>query len=193
MLPDVHQEYRSLSQSLNYAGADAEAARRDPNAFVEFCCTDPDGRPLKQAHIHREIQDFLSRHSKAIVELPRDHGKTVQLCARVLWELGRNPALRIKIVCATERIAEDRGRFLRRAIEDNSRLREVFPHLRPGQPWAATCFSVERPAEVIGASVVTLGVGAGLTGTRADLLICDDIVDVKSLTSAAERQRVKAF
>src|SRR5262245_57314576 len=193
MWPDVHQEFGHFSRVLTGAGAEAAAARRDPNAFVEFCCTDPDGRPLKQAHVHREIQDFLSLHAKAIVELPRDHGKTVQICARVLWELGRNPALRIKIVYATERIAEDRGRFLRRAIENNLRLRDVFSRLRPGQPWAANSFSVERPAEAIGPSVVTLGVGAGLTGTRADLLVCDDIVDVKSLTSAAERARVKAF
>jgi predicted phage terminase large subunit-like protein len=172
---------------------DPDEARWDPNAFVEHCCTDPAGRPLVQAQVHREIQRFLSAHPKAIVELPRDHGKTVQVCARVLWELGRNPALRIKIVCATERIAEDRGRFLRRAIADNHRLREVFPHLRPGVPWAETSFSVERPAEVIGSSVTALGVGGGLTGTQADLLVCDDIVDVKSLSSAAERFRVKAF
>src|SRR5262245_10822153 len=95
---------------------DLDEARWDPNAFVEHCCTDPEGRPLVQSQVHREIQRFLSAHAKAIVELPRDHGKTVQVCARVLWELGRNPALRIKIVCATERIAEERGRFLRRAI-----------------------------------------------------------------------------
>jgi predicted phage terminase large subunit-like protein len=193
MLPDVHQELDLVSGVLRGERDNVEAARRDPNAFVEFCCTDPDGRPLVQSHVHREIQDFLSANSKAMVELPRDHGKTVQVCARVLWELGRNPALRIKIVCATERIAEDRGRFLRRAIEENCRLREVFPKLQPGQPWAANCFSVERPAELIGPSVSALGVGAGLTGTRADLLVCDDIVDVKSLTSVAERARVKAF
>jgi len=60
-------------------------------------------------------------------------------------------------------------------------------------PWAETRFTIQRPADVIGPSVTTLGVGGGLTGTRADLLICDDIVDVKSLTSAAERTRVKAF
>src|SRR5262245_1240353 len=168
-------------------------ARHDPIRFVAHCCTDPDGRPIVQADVHRELQQFLTRSPKALVELPRDHGKTVQMCARVLWELGRNPAQRIKIVCATEAIAEERGRFLRRAIADNGRLRKVFPALRPGRPWAETRFTVVRPAEVIGPSVTTLGVGAGLTGTRADLLICDDIVDVKSLTSAAERTRVKAF
>jgi len=168
-------------------------ARRDPSRFAEYCCTDPDGRPLVQALIHCELQRFLTASPKALVELPRDHGKSVQMCARVLWELGRNPALRVKIVCANEAIAEERGRFLRRMIAGNASLRKVFPRLKPGQPWAETRFTIVRPAEVIGPSVTTLGVGAGLTGTRADLLVCDDIVDVKSLTSAAERARVKAF
>src|SRR5262245_15386012 len=189
----VHPQLDWVFHRIGDAITHVSTASGDPNAFIEHCCTDPDGRPLVQSLVHREIQRFLSAHSNAIVELPRDHGKTVQVCARVVWELGRNPALRIKIVCATERIAEERGRFLRRAIADNPRVREVFPRLRPGAPWAETCFSVERPAEGIGPSVTTLGVGAALTGTRADLLVCDDIVDVRSLTSAAERARVKAF
>jgi len=29
---------------------------------------------------------------RALVELPRDHGKSVQVCIRVLWELGRRPS-----------------------------------------------------------------------------------------------------
>jgi len=168
-------------------------ARRDPSAFVGLCCTDPELRPLTQSAVHRALQRFLSAHGKALVELPRDHGKSMQVCARVLWELGKNPALRVKIVCATEGIAEERGRFLRQAIAGNTRIRTIFPRLRPGAPWGETRFSVERPATVIGPSITALGVGAGLTGTRADLLVCDDIVDVRSLTSAAERARVKAF
>jgi len=168
-------------------------ARRNPNAFIQHCCTDPDGRPLVQSAVHWQLQKFLSDSPRALVELPRDHGKTVQVCARILWELGRNAALRVKIVCATEGIAEERGRFLRRAIAGNPLVRKVFPGLGPGEPWAETRFTIRRPADVIGPSVTTLGVGAGLTGTRADLLVCDDIVDVKSLTSAAERARVKAY
>jgi predicted phage terminase large subunit-like protein len=171
----------------------AYLVRRDASAFAAICCTDPELRPLVQAEVHCRLQDFLTQHPKALVELPRDHGKTMQVCARILWELGRNPTLRIKIVCATEAIAAERGRFLRQAIESNPRIHMAFPHLRPGEPWGQTHFSIERPANIIGPSVTALGVGAGLTGTRADLLVCDDIVDVKSLTSAAERERVKAF
>src|SRR5205814_2176918 len=37
-----------------------------------------------------------------LVELPRDHGKSVQACVRVLWELGRDPGLRVVLACASD-------------------------------------------------------------------------------------------
>src|SRR5262249_58948526 len=67
------------------------------------------------------------------------------------------------------------------------------PAGRPPRPWRADGFTVVRPAEVIGPSVAALGVGAASTGSRADLLVCDDVVDVKALRSRAERERVKTF
>ena len=58
-------------------GLPHEPARADPNAFLALCFTDPAGRPLRQAAVHRELQAFLSAHPRALVELPRDHGKSV--------------------------------------------------------------------------------------------------------------------
>jgi predicted phage terminase large subunit-like protein len=168
-------------------------ARIDPNTFIQLCFRDPSGKPLQQGKVHRQLQAFLSTHRQALIELPRDHGKTTQVCARVLWELGRQPSLRIKIVCASEAMAAERGRFLRDAVASNIWLKLVFPNLKPSQPWNSVRFSVKRPANVIGPSVTAIGVGAASTGARADLLVCDDIVDVRSLRSAAERERVSQF
>jgi phage terminase large subunit-like protein len=166
-------------------------ARRNVNAFISLCFTDPLGRRLRQGQVHRELQAFLGDHRKALVELPRDHGKSTQVCARIIWELGRDPSLRIKIVCGSDALAAERGRFVRLGIAHNERVQCVFPRLTPEQPWSDTRFTVRRPADMIGPSVTAIGVGAASTGARADLLICDDIVDVKSLSSAAERERVK--
>src|SRR5262245_39360402 len=168
-------------------------SRDNPAAFIRYCMIDPAGRFLKCGKVHDELQDYLTTHRLALVELPRDHGKSTQVCGRVLWELGRNPSLRVKIVCATEAIAAERSRFLRDAIDNNPRLAEVFPWLKATTPWAAESFTIARPSDVIGPSVAAFGVGAGSTGTRADLLICDDVVDVRSLYSKAERDRVADY
>ncbi len=164
----------------------SRAAADDPNRFLQLCL------PTPQAELHRAMQDFLTRHRKALVELPRDHGKTTQVCLRIAWELGRNPMLRVKLVCSTDQLAIDRVLFIRRQIERNPIVRLVFPHLRPGKPWAAEGFTIARPGDGIGPSVAAFGVGCASTGTRADLLVCDDIVDVAAIHSRAERDRVSA-
>jgi predicted phage terminase large subunit-like protein len=139
------------------------------------------------------MQAFLTHHARSLIELPRDHGKSTQVCARLIWELGRNPGLRIKIVCAGESLAIERGRFVRDAIASNPFVRFVFPNLRRSEPWAAMQFTVVRPQPIIGPSVAAFGVGAASTGARADLLVCDDIVDVKALRSRADRERVRSY
>ena len=77
----------------------------DVNDFAELCFTDTAGGLLRQARVHGDLQAFLDRHRLALIELPRDHGKSVQICIRILWELGRNPNLRVKIVCASDAMA----------------------------------------------------------------------------------------
>src|SRR5260221_1514052 len=70
-------------------------ARLDPVAFAEFAFADETGGPLRLAGFHRELQTFLGDGSRALVELPRDHGKTVQVLIRIVLGLGRNPKLRV--------------------------------------------------------------------------------------------------
>src|SRR5437588_1066651 len=65
---------------------------RSPDEVIEFCFTDPVGQRLTQAPVHRALQAFLGQHRRALIELPRDHGKSVQVCLRILWELGRDPS-----------------------------------------------------------------------------------------------------
>ena len=86
--------------------------------------------------VHVELQRMLSQEQHALVELPRDHGKSTQVCGRILWELGRNPALRVKIICATD---DDRPRPLplppRRHRQQPAPSARSSPHslrLRPG-------------------------------------------------------------
>ena len=170
-----------------------EAARHNPNVFIPLCFTDPSANRIRQAKVHRELQRFLSSHRKALIELPRDHGKSFQVCCRIVWELCRRPDLRVKMVCATGAIAAERARFIRDAIAFNPWVQGVFPKLNPGKPWAATAFAVKRSSDSIGPSVAAYGLGAGSTGTRADLLVCDDVVDVRSLFCAEERVRAAQY
>src|SRR5437899_3050414 len=158
--------------NLMRLAAPLKAAGKSPNDFAGYCFTDPAGRHLAQSVVHRQLQAFLGSQRRGLIELPRDHGKSMQVCIRLLWELGRDPSLRVKIVCASDALAAERCRFLRDAITGNGRLHVVFPDLRPAMPWGVHRFTVARPADAIGASVTAFGIGTNSTGTRADLLVC---------------------
>jgi hypothetical protein len=136
------------------AAAILRSARLDPAVVLRFCLTDPKGESRRPAAVHKDLPRFLTRNRHALVELPRDHGKST--------------------------------RFLREQIDGNPKVRQVFPHLMPWGTWAADAFTVWRPGVVIGPSVSAVGVAGGSTGTRADLLVCDDVVDVRSLNSKGE-------
>ena len=51
-------------------------ARVDPCAFARYLLMDPAGVPDPLPEIHKGLQNHLSAHRLALVELPRDHGKT---------------------------------------------------------------------------------------------------------------------
>jgi hypothetical protein len=82
------------SHSLDLLKSEYRIENRDraPNEFIETVFTDPHGKPLQRAQVHRDLQEFLSQQPKALIELPRDHGKSTQICARVIWELAHDPS-----------------------------------------------------------------------------------------------------
>ena len=115
-----------------------QQARKDPNAFIEYCFEDKNG-PLKQAELHRVWQSEIAHpvwnptgNVRAMIIAPRDHGKTTQIpVGRALWEIGNDPNLRIKIACQSDRKAVERLFEITDHMERNERVKKVFPHLKP--------------------------------------------------------------
>lgn len=171
-----------------------ELARRDINHFCEYAMTGADGQTWVQQPFHREWQDLLPVQGPArvLIGAPRESAKTSQMAiARVIWELGRNPNLRVKIVTASDNLAGDIVGSIARHIATNPRVREVFPNLRPAsqglwpKPGAQTTRlmvarrSREKDPSVAGHGIMSAGVGG-----RADLIIFDDVVDFRNAVGA---------
>ena len=77
-------------------------------------------------------------------------GKTNQLAiGRVLWELGRDPNLRVCVVSNTSDMAKKIVRQIGQYIKKSRELRLVFPNLMPcddpALPWKAQSLTVQRP------------------------------------------------
>jgi hypothetical protein len=172
-------------------------AREDNNKFNEYVLLDEKGDPIKQWIGHVRWQTYIRRCwdlrlNPAIFSM-WGHGKSSQIAiGTVLYELGRNTNLRVKLVCNSDENAKKRANTLKNYIAESDKLHRVFPHLRPSMNhWTSHSFDVAgKIFSEIDHSVESYGVTSTIIGGRADLIIFDDVVDNNSETSAAMRNTV---
>lgn len=172
-----------------------QKARESASAFMEYCFVEEGtGSPFQQQWFHDEWHQSWDRYQRVMVIAPRDHAKTSNVVGRVIWELGRNPNLRVKIVCASDGRAKERLFEIDQHILTNPRVKEVFPNLvpDPDAPWNAHRLVLKRTARHRDASVEAIGITSTATGGRADLLVADDVVDRRNaLSFPALREQIK--
>jgi phage terminase large subunit-like protein len=170
-------------------------ARGSASAFMEYCFVEEStGAAYQQQWFHNEWHEAWDKFMRVMVIAPRDHAKTSNVVGRTIWELGKNPNLRTKIVCASDGRAKERLFEIDQHILTNPRVHEVFPDLipDPDAPWNAHRLVLKRTARHRDASVEALGITSTATGGRADLLIADDVVDRRNaLSFPALREQIK--
>jgi phage terminase large subunit-like protein len=170
-------------------------ARESAPAFMEYAFIDEgSAEPYRQQWFHDEWHLAWDRFQRVLIIAPRDHAKTSNVVGRAIWELGRNPNLRAKIVCASDGRAKERLFEIDQHLTTNPKVSEVFPHLMPdpAAPWNAHRLVLKRSARHRDASVEALGITSTATGGRADLLIADDVVDRRNaLSFPALREQIK--
>ena len=175
----------------------AQRAREDPDAFCRFVLRDErTGGRIKQAPVHKRWHKLLSTHPRCIFWAHVEAGKTSQIAiGRVLYELGRDPSLRIAIISNTKDMAMKIVRLLGQYIQKSEELHAVFPNLMPADdptlPWKAMALTVRR-AGVGGKdpSVQACGIHGNILGSRVDLLVLDDILDHENTATPAPREDV---
>ena len=125
--------------------------------------------------------------SRLIVTMPPRHGKSELTSVRFpAWYLGNSPDKRVILASYSDSLAQFFSRQVRNLILDEA-FREVFPdvYLAPGSS-AADDWSLLAHRGGLRAA----GVGSGITGRGADLLIIDDPVkDAAEADSPTYRNR----
>lgn len=173
--------------------AQASLARKNPATFCEFVLRDEQtGKPITLAPMHEAWHDLLSHEARVVIWGHPESGKSAQVSVgRVLWELGRNPNLRIAVISATENLAKKLIATIRSYIERSEELHLVFPKLRArpanlGQPWSAMALTVDRTVLAKDPSVYAAGAGSNILGGRVDLLIFEDVLTYKNTRTQAQ-------
>jgi len=192
-----------LATAARYAIAmRAEEARGRFDRFFPFVMRDKDDRPLAMAPLHVTWQVHLeycwSHGLHPAFIAPVNHGKTIGLIARIAWEIGRDPSLRVKVVSSVDDVASERVEAVAELISKNAAYRATFPNVRPGkrttrrkgEEFTQHEILLERPGFSVDPTVKAYGVMSAGTGGRADLLIFDDTVSRENSLTEERREAV---
>lgn len=174
-------------------------ARQDPVTFCRYVLRDEE----TEAHIdlvemHEQMHDAITEHTRVVIWAHFESGKTNQITiGRVLWELGRDPNLRVAIVSRAGRGAKKFLAAISKYIERSNELHEVFPDLIPSRdprdPWTSEQITIQRSTFSKDPSVQVLGLHGQILGARIDLLILDDLLDFEVTATAEQREKVQKW
>ena len=103
----------------------------------------------------------------------RNSGKSTIVGLFSAWLLCRNPNLRILVLAADLALARKMVRNVKRMIERHPLTGGLKPE-RADQ-WASDQFTINRGLELRDPSMLAKGIGANITGSRADVVVCDDV------------------
>lgn len=129
----------------------------------------PDPTPVQY-----DIAHYLQHGPKrAVIEAFRGVGKSWITAAFVCWLLWNNPQLKILVVSASKDRADLFAMFVKRLISDMPILQHL--QARPGQLDSMLKFDVGPATPDQSPSVKAAGITGQITGSRADIIIADDI------------------
>jgi len=120
------------------------------------------------------IADYLQTGPKRLqIQAFRGVGKSWITGAFVLWTLFNDPERKIMIISASKERADNMSIFLQKLIIETPWLKHLQPKSDDSR-WSRISFDVDcSPHQA--PSVKSVGITGQLTGSRADLMILDDI------------------
>lgn len=124
--------------------------------------------------VQYDIANYLQHGPRrSVIEAFRGVGKSWLTSAFVCWLLVNNPQLKILVVSASKERADAFSTFVKRLINEIPMLQ----HLRPsdGQRDSVIAFDVGPATPDHSPSVKSVGITGQITGSRADVLIADDV------------------
>ncbi|MGL4249893.1 MAG: phage terminase large subunit, partial [Aeromonas sp.] len=139
-----------------------------------------------QMDMARTLADGSQR--RFILQAFRGIGKSFITCAFVVWRLWKEPDLKFMIVSASKERADANSIFVKRIID----LLPFLHHLKPSQSQRDSVISFDvGPAKPDHSpSVKSVGITGQLTGSRADILIADDVEVPNNSATQAARDRL---
>lgn len=124
--------------------------------------------------VQYDIANYLQNGPRrSVIEAFRGVGKSWITSAFVCWLLLNNPQLKILVVSASKERADAFSTFVKRLINEIPMLQHLKP--QDGQRDSVIAFDVGPATPDHSPSVKSVGITGQITGSRADILIADDV------------------
>lgn len=173
---------------MNWSQKDIDKARENFWAFV-YIVWKSIGLP-KPTPIQVDIAQFLQNppSDRVIIQGFRGVAKSFLTCAYAVWRLWSDRDLKVLIVSASSDRADANARFIKSIIHTIPFLADMKADKT--QLDTQNLFSVGGAKADISPSVKSVGITGQITGTRADLLISDDVEVPKNSGTQMQRDKL---
>lgn len=128
--------------------------------------------------VHRRIARWLESRQSAgdrrlLLMAFRGCGKSTMVGLWCAWLLARRPETRILVLAADAPLAVKMVATVRRIVERHPLCRHLLPD--GAEAWASDRFTVAREGALRDPSMLAQGIGGNVTGSRAEVIVCDDV------------------
>lgn len=171
-----------------WSDSDIKKAKENFWAFVYIVWKSiglPDPTPI-QVDIAQFLQNPPS--DRVIIQGFRGVAKSFLTCAYAVWRLWSDRQLKVLIISASGDRADANARFIKRIIQTIPFLEDM--KAAKDQLDTQNIFEVGGSIADISPSVKSVGITGQITGTRADLLIADDVEIPKNSGTQMQRDKL---
>lgn len=126
--------------------------------------------------------------SRDIIEAFRGVGKSYLTSAFVCFTLMWNPDIKFLVVSASKARADDFSTFTLRLINEMPLLQFLRP--REDQRFSKVAFDVGPAVAAQSPSVKSLGITGMMTGSRADIVVADDVESLNNSLTQGNRDKI---
>ena len=151
----------------------------------------------------KSIAKNIDEGGNLMILSPPRHGKTELLIHFAIWQICKNPNVRIMWVGGNEDIAKNAVGSVLDHLDSNQKLIEEFcgpgqtfrPKSRSGKNWSQNAFSVatRNVTGIKSPTMVAVGKGGKILSRDCDLIIADDIEDFGSTAQPSGRAATKRW
>lgn len=177
---DETREENQKKEKNKENGQNAAAPAKSPGGFADFVAAWCRQQGLSMPKLHRDMARWLGKKWRAkaarrrlLLLAFRGAGKSTLVGLFAAWLLWKRPDSRILTLSADLALARKMVRNVKRLIESHPSM----AGLKPKNPelWGGEQFTIARRAELRDPSMLARGIDGNFTGSRADVVICDDV------------------